>query len=41
MPADFLSRNAINAISWDNNSLQEEQRKDPICEALVNFLYNQ
>ena len=29
-----------NAISWDNNSLQEEQRKDPICEALVHFLYN-
>jgi transposase InsO family protein/ribonuclease HI len=40
MPADFLSRNAIDAISWDNNSLKEEQRKDPICEALINFLYN-
>jgi hypothetical protein len=40
MPADFLSRNAIDSINWDNNSLQQEQRKDPICEALINFLYN-
>ena len=40
MPADFLSRNAIDSIKWENSSLQEEQRKDPILEALINFLYN-
>ena len=40
MPADFLSRNAIDSITWENNTLQEEQRKDPITEALINFLYN-
>ena len=40
MPADFLSRNAIDSIKWDNTSLQQEQRKDPILEAIINFLYN-
>jgi hypothetical protein len=40
MPADFLSRNAIDSIQWENQSLQQEQRKDPILEAIINFLYN-
>ena len=33
MPADFLSRNVIDAISWNNLELQQEQFKDPLVSA--------
>lgn len=40
MPADFLSRNVIDAISWDNLQLQQEQNKDPLISALKKYLLN-
>jgi len=40
MPADFLSRHAIDSISWDNLSLQRAQQEDPLLTAIINFLYN-
>jgi len=40
MPADFLSRQAIDSIKWDNQSLKINQRSDPILEAIINYLYN-
>ena len=40
MPADFLSRNIIDAISWDHQQLQQEQEKDPLIKALKNYLLN-
>lgn len=40
MPADFLSRQAVDSIKWDNQSLRINQRSDPILEAIINFLYN-
>ncbi len=33
MPADFLSRNVIDSISWNNQQMQQEQTKDPIIKA--------
>jgi hypothetical protein len=38
MPADYLSRNLIAAISWDALDLQQAQNADPLLKALKNFL---
>jgi hypothetical protein len=40
MPADFLSRNVIDSISWNNEEIQQEQQKDPLIKALKNYLLN-
>jgi hypothetical protein len=38
MPADFLSRNAVDAINLDMSSLAHSQDADPTLKALKNFL---
>ncbi len=38
MPADYLSRNLVAAISWDASELQQAQNADPLLKALKNFL---
>ena len=38
MPADFLSRNAINSISFENQDLRTGQKQDPALRALYDFL---
>ncbi len=38
MPADYLSRNLVAAISWDPAELQNAQNADPLIKALKNFL---
>ncbi len=40
MPADFLSQNVIDSISWNYEQIQEEQWKDPLIKALKNYLLN-
>ena len=40
MPADFLSRNVVAAISWDNKQMSEAQDRDPVIAALKRFLLN-
>jgi hypothetical protein len=40
MPADFLSRNVIDSISWNNEEIQQEQQKDPLIKAIKNYLLN-
>jgi hypothetical protein len=40
MPADYLSRNLVNAISWDSSTLQQAQNADPLLKALKMFLLN-
>ncbi len=40
MPADFLSRNVIDSISWNNQQMQQEQNKDTITKALKAYLLN-
>ncbi len=30
MPADYLSRNIVNAISWDSTQLAQAQNADPL-----------
>jgi hypothetical protein len=40
MPADYLSRNLVAAISWDAADLQQAQNADPLLKALKNFLQN-
>jgi hypothetical protein len=40
MPADFLSRNVIDSISWNNEEIQQEQQKDPLIKAPKNYLLN-
>jgi hypothetical protein len=40
MPTDYLSRNLINAISWDSSTLQQAQNAYPLLRALKNFLLN-
>jgi hypothetical protein len=40
MPADYLSRNLVAAISWDATDLQNAQNADPLIKALKNFLLN-
>ncbi len=39
-PADYLSRNLVNIISWDASTLQKAQNADPLLKALKNFLLN-
>jgi len=41
MPADYLSRNLISAISWDSQELLQAQAADPLIKALKSFLLNQ
>ena len=38
MPADFLSRNAVNTISLNNSDLAEKQQQDKFLAMLRNFL---
>ena len=38
MPADFLSRNVVNAISFSNKDLKEGQQQDPKLVALYDYL---
>jgi len=40
MPADYLSRNLVAAISWDASDLQQAQNADPLIKAIKNFLLN-
>ena len=40
MPADFLSRNVVGAISWDNEEFQKAQDQDPVCKAIKAYLLN-
>jgi len=40
MPADYLSRNLVNAISWEASELQQAQTADPLLKALKEFLLN-
>jgi hypothetical protein len=40
MPADYLSRNLLNAISWDSSTLQQAQNANPLLKALKTFLLN-
>ncbi len=40
MPADYLSRNLVAAISWDAADLQHAQNADPLLKAIKNFLLN-
>ena len=40
MPADYLSRNLVNAISWEVSELQQAQAADPLLKALKEFLLN-
>jgi hypothetical protein len=37
MPADYLSRNLVNTISWDSSTLQQAQNADPLLKALKTF----
>jgi hypothetical protein len=41
MPADYLSRNLISAISWNSEELLQAQAADPLIKALKGFLLNQ
>jgi hypothetical protein len=38
MLADYLSRNIVNAISWDSTELAQAQDTDPLLKSLKNFL---
>jgi hypothetical protein len=40
MPADYLSRNLISAISWNSEELLQAQAADPLIKALKSFLLN-
>ncbi len=40
MPADYLSRNLVAAISWEASALQQAQDADPLIKALKKFLLN-
>ena len=40
MPADYLSRNLVAAISWEATDLQQAQNADPLLHAIKNFLLN-
>jgi hypothetical protein len=40
MPADYLSRNLVNAISWEASELQQAPAADPLLKALKEFLLN-
>jgi len=38
MPANYLSRNLVNAISWEASQLQQANSADPLLKALINYL---
>jgi Reverse transcriptase (RNA-dependent DNA polymerase)/RNase H-like domain found in reverse transcriptase/Integrase zinc binding domain/Integrase core domain len=40
MPADYLSRNAVDAIQLDNDNVANLQSLDPLISAIKNFLFN-
>jgi hypothetical protein len=40
MPANFLSQNVINTISWNNQQLQQGQNNNPIFKAMKTYLLN-
>ncbi len=40
MPADYLSRNLVSAISWDSDDLLQAQTADLLIKARKNFLLN-
>jgi hypothetical protein len=41
MPADYLSRNLVSAISWNSDELLQAQAVDPLIKVLKNFLLKQ
>ncbi len=40
MPADYLSRNLVSAISWNSDELLQAQAANPLIKALKSFLLN-
>ena len=40
MPADYLSRNVVAAVSWTNDALEKAQGEDKLIRALREFLLN-
>ena len=38
IPADFLSRNVVNAIAFEGLELKQEQENDPFIKALKAYL---
>ena len=40
MPADFLSRNVVDSISWEDGTLLQHQNQDGLILALKEFLLN-
>jgi len=40
MPADFLSRNVVDSIKWDDMNLAQEQDKDELIRGIKEFLLN-
>ena len=40
MPADFLSRNIVSSITWDDLHLTQEQDNDKLIKAIKEFLLN-
>jgi hypothetical protein len=41
IPADFLSRNLVDAVSWHPHTFKAEQEHDPFIVALKMFLLHQ
>ena len=41
MPADFLSRNVVEAIRISDEDLSEKQKEDPLCQTVKNILKNE
>ena len=40
MPADYISRHAIDSISWDSEHLKQEQQKDTLIKSIRDYLLN-
>ena len=40
MPADYLSRNVVAAVNWEQDKLVQAQSQDNLIRALKNFLLN-
>ena len=38
MPADYLSRNVVNVVSWDSDELAKAQENDPMLKAMKRYL---
>ena len=38
MPADYLSRNVVNAVSWDSDELAKAQDNDSMLKAMKRYL---